>query len=52
MKLLRDPLGRPIQRKYFSVEDLDERCERKSWSSWTAIVAGISFRFLPTILSD
>ena len=29
MKLLRDPLGRPIKRLYFSTEELDERCERK-----------------------
>jgi Zn-dependent peptidase ImmA (M78 family) len=28
MKLLRDPLGRPIQRLYFKMEELDERCER------------------------
>ncbi len=27
MKLLRDPLGRPIPRLYFKVEELDERCE-------------------------
>ena len=29
MKLLRDPLGRPIPRIYFKTEVLDERCERK-----------------------
>ena len=29
MKLLRDPLGRPIKHLYFSAEELDERCERK-----------------------
>ena len=29
MKLLRDPLGRPIDRLYFKTEVLDERCERK-----------------------
>jgi len=29
MKLLRDPLGRPIKRLYFKTEELDERCERK-----------------------
>ena len=29
MKLLRDPLGRPIPRIYFKTDDLDERCERK-----------------------
>jgi hypothetical protein len=29
MKLLRDPLGRPIPRIYVKTEDLDERCERK-----------------------
>jgi len=29
MKLLRDPLGRPIERLYFKAEVLDERCERK-----------------------
>jgi Zn-dependent peptidase ImmA (M78 family) len=29
MKLLRDPLGRPIPRIYFKTEDLDERCELK-----------------------
>jgi len=29
MKLLRDPLGRPIKRLYFTAEELDERCERK-----------------------
>lgn len=29
MKLLRDPLRRPIRRIYFRTEDLDERCERK-----------------------
>lgn len=28
MKLLRDPLGRPIKRPYFKTEELDERCER------------------------
>ena len=28
MKLLRDPLGRPIKRLYFETEELDERCER------------------------
>ena len=28
MKLLRDPLGRPIKRLYFKAEELDERCER------------------------
>ncbi|MBF6558869.1 MAG: hypothetical protein IVW56_01170 [Candidatus Binataceae bacterium] len=28
MKLLRDPLGRPIKRVYFEREELDERCER------------------------
>jgi Zn-dependent peptidase ImmA (M78 family) len=27
MKLLRDPLGRPIKRLYFKTEELDERCE-------------------------
>jgi Zn-dependent peptidase ImmA (M78 family) len=27
MKLLRDPLGRPIPRLYFKAEDLDQRCE-------------------------
>jgi hypothetical protein len=29
MKLLRDPLGRPISRIYFKTQDLDDRCERK-----------------------
>jgi Zn-dependent peptidase ImmA (M78 family) len=29
MKLLRDPLGRPIKRIYFKAEDLDDRCELK-----------------------
>ena len=29
MKVLRDPLGRPINRLYFKAEVLDERCERK-----------------------
>jgi Zn-dependent peptidase ImmA (M78 family) len=29
MKLLRDPLGRPIPRIYFKTEDLDQRCEQK-----------------------
>ena len=29
MKLLRDPLGRPIDRLYFKTDELDERCERK-----------------------
>ena len=29
MKVLRDPLGRPIDRLYFKTEVLDERCERK-----------------------
>ena len=29
MKVLRDPLGRPIDRLYFKIEVLDERCERK-----------------------
>jgi hypothetical protein len=29
MKLLRDPLGRPIERLYFKTEVLDELCERK-----------------------
>ncbi len=28
MKLLRDPLGRPIKRRYFKAEELDEECER------------------------
>jgi len=28
MKLLRDPLGRPIKRLYFKTEELDERCEQ------------------------
>ena len=28
MKVLRDPLGRPIKRLYFKVEELDERCEQ------------------------
>ncbi|MHB8384539.1 MAG: ImmA/IrrE family metallo-endopeptidase [Candidatus Binataceae bacterium] len=28
MKLLRDPLGRPIKRLYFKTEELDDRCER------------------------
>jgi hypothetical protein len=28
MKLLRDPLGRPIKRLYFKMEELDEQCER------------------------
>lgn len=28
MKLLRDPLGRPIKRLYFKAEELDEECER------------------------
>ncbi|MBF6567695.1 MAG: hypothetical protein IVW54_02315 [Candidatus Binataceae bacterium] len=27
MKLLRDPLRRPIKRLYFKTEELDERCE-------------------------
>lgn len=29
MKLLRDPLGRPIDRLYFKTDELDDRCERK-----------------------
>jgi IrrE N-terminal-like domain len=29
MKVLRDPLGRPIDRLFFEVEVLDERCERR-----------------------
>jgi Zn-dependent peptidase ImmA (M78 family) len=29
MKVLRDPLGRPIDRLYFDTEELDERCETK-----------------------
>ncbi len=29
MKVLHDPLGRPIDRLYFKAEVLDERCERK-----------------------
>lgn len=29
MKVLRDPLGRPIDRLYFKAEVLDERCERR-----------------------
>jgi Zn-dependent peptidase ImmA (M78 family) len=29
MKVLRDPLGRPIDRLYFKTEVLDERCERR-----------------------
>ena len=29
MKVLRDPLGRPIDRLYFKTEVLDERCEQK-----------------------
>ena len=28
MKLLRDPLGRPIPRLYFDIDELDEECER------------------------
>jgi len=28
MKLLRDPLGRPIKRLYFKTEEPDERCEQ------------------------
>ena len=28
MKLLRDPLGRPIKRLYVRTEELDERCEQ------------------------
>jgi hypothetical protein len=28
MKLLRDPLGRPIPRLYFKIEELDEQCEQ------------------------
>jgi hypothetical protein len=28
MKVLRDPLGRPIKRRYFKTEELDDRCER------------------------
>jgi hypothetical protein len=28
MKLLSDPLGRPIERLFFSTEELDERSER------------------------
>ena len=28
MKLLRDPLGRPIPRLYFKLEELDEECEQ------------------------
>jgi hypothetical protein len=27
MKVLRDPLGRPIKRLYFKTEELDDRCE-------------------------
>ena len=29
MKVLRDPLGRPIDRLYFKADELDDRCERK-----------------------
>jgi len=29
MKVLRDPLGRPIDRLHFKTEELDERRERK-----------------------
>ena len=29
MKVLRDPLGRPIDRLYFKTEELDDRCERR-----------------------
>ncbi len=29
MKVLRDPLGRPIERQYLKIEVIDERCERK-----------------------
>src|SRR5208282_609138 len=29
MKVLRDPLGRPIDRLYFKTDELDDRCERK-----------------------
>jgi hypothetical protein len=29
MRVLRDPLGRPIDRLYFNVEELDQRCERR-----------------------
>jgi hypothetical protein len=28
MKLLRDPLGRPIKRLYFKTDELDQQCER------------------------
>jgi hypothetical protein len=28
MKLLREPLGRPIKRLYFKTEELDQQCER------------------------
>jgi hypothetical protein len=28
MKLLRDPLGRPIPRLYFNIDELDQECER------------------------
>jgi Zn-dependent peptidase ImmA (M78 family) len=28
MKLLRDPLGRPIRRLYFDIDELDRECER------------------------
>jgi Zn-dependent peptidase ImmA (M78 family) len=29
MKVLRDPLGRPIDRHYFKIEVIDQRCEQK-----------------------
>jgi len=50
MKLLRDPLGRPIKRLYFRTEELDERCEQ--------IVAGFmrrhsgGFKLLPIPTDD
>ena len=48
MKLLRDPLGRPIKRLYFKTEELDERCERKIADFMDRTAAASGFRFPPT----
>ena len=34
MIVLRDPLGRPIERLYFEAEELDEHCEQMAPSPW------------------
>ena len=50
MKLLRDPLGRPIDRLYFKTEELDDRCERKIADFMDRHSGGFGFPFPPTTL--